>query len=138
MSGRSRLKQNPRMSLARLAASSLALVLATSALPAAAAGWGAVLSRGPVVDFNDEDMRLFLEAIRKTLGAEGEPQPVEWANPASGAGGTLRVVGRPKVAGFDECRRVQATVHSRRQTGKPATWTACKDPAGHWKLVSAG
>jgi surface antigen len=125
------------MPIARLPACALAVLLAITVLPAAAAGWGAVLSRGPVVDFNDEDMRLFLEAIRTTLGADGEPQPVEWSNPASGAGGTLRVVGRPQVAGFKECRRVQATVHSRRQTGKPATWTACKDPAGQWKLVSA-
>ena len=89
------------------------------------------------MDFNDEDMRLFLDAIRKTLAAPGPPEPVEWANPASGAGGSLLVVAQPKVTGFDECRRVRATAFSRRQKGKPATWTACKDPAGQWKLVSA-
>jgi surface antigen len=104
----------------------------------ATSGWGAVLRDGPIEDFNDEDLRLYLEAIRKALETPGAPQPVTWQNAASGAGGSLTVLGEPKVQGFAECRRVQATLQSRRRTGLPTVWTACREAGGRWQLVSVG
>jgi surface antigen len=114
------------------------IATAAAAPPALAAGWAAVLARGPVQDYNDEDLRMLLDAIRQTLDAPGDPQPVTWRNDKSGAGGTLLVVGRPKADGFDECRRVRATLHSRRRQATTAVWTACQEPGGRWVLVTAG
>ena len=103
-----------------------------------AAGWGAVLANGPVQDYQDEDLRMLLDAIRQTLDAPGEPQPVEWRNDKSGAGGTLQVIGRPKAKGYDECRRVRATLYSKKRKATAAVWTACQEPGGRWVLVAAG
>ena len=108
---------------------------------ASAASWGAILLNGPAEDFHDEDMRLLMDAIRTTLDAPGEPRPVEWRNPDSRAGGSLLVVGQPKVDGYDECRRVRMTLYSKKQKGYPSVWTACREmePGGRrWVLVKAG
>jgi surface antigen len=77
-----------------------------TAVPGRAAGWGAVFGEGPVQDFHDEGLRLYLEAIKRVLEAPGPPQRLEWRNEASGAGGTLLVVGQLQVKDFGECRRV--------------------------------
>ena len=117
----------------------LAATTATVPGPALAAGWGAIFGKGPVQDFHDEDLRLYMDAIKKTLEAPDGAPAVQWRNEASGAGGTLVVLGQPTVKDFAECRRVQSTVYSKKQKGVPSAWTACKDPAsGRWVLVSAG
>lgn len=126
------------MNMRGLRAATLAAAIAAAAPCAIAAGWGAIFSDGPVVDFHDEDMRLYLDAIKKTLEAPGGSPQVQWRNPASGAGGTLVVLGQPKVKDFAECRRVQSTVYSKKRKGYPSAWTACKDPTGRWVLVDAG
>jgi surface antigen len=100
----------------------------------AAAGWGAVLRDGPIEDFHDEDLRLYLDAIRKTLETPGA-QPVEWRNEASGAGGSLSVLGEPKLQGYAECRRVRSTLYSKKRQGLPSVWTACREAGGRWQLV---
>ena len=117
------------------------MVALTAALasPWAAANWGLAMRDSPARDFDDEDSRQFLAAARQVLEAPPPPQPLEWRNPASGAGGTLLVIGQPKRQGFVECRRVRATLFSRRRQGQPQVWTACREESGgSWKLVSAG
>lgn len=116
----------------------LALAIAGAAPVVWPAGWGAILRDGPVEDFNDEDMRLFLAAIKQAIEAPDPPQPVEWRNADSGAGGTLLVLGKEKVQDFDDCRRVRTTLHSKKQKGVPSVWTTCKDTSGRWRLVSVG
>ena len=116
----------------------LALAISASAPLAWPAGWGGVLRNGPVEDFNDEDMRLFLAAIQQAVEAPDPSQPVEWRNADSGAGGKLVVLGKAKVKDFDECRRVRTTLYSKKQKGVASVWTTCKDASGHWKLVSVG
>ena len=120
------------------AAASIVAATLITAPPALAAGWGAVLANGPVQDYHDEDLRMLLDAIRQTLDAPGEPQPVTWRNDKSGAGGTLLVVARPQAKGYDECRRVRATLYSKKRKASAAVWTACQEPGGRWVLVSAG
>ena len=122
-----------------------AFVVAMSAVAATASaagsGVGSILRGVPMVDFRDEDVNQLLEAMQQALNAPGEPQPVEWRNAASGAGGTLLVLGAAQHAGFAECRRMRGTLFSRRTQGNPAVWTVCKDPMdpkGRWALVSAG
>ena len=116
----------------------LALFIVAVSPWALAAGWGAVLRDSPAEDFDDEDSRLFLAAIKQVLEATPPPQPLDWRNDASGAGGTLLVVGHPKRPDFGECRRVRATLYSKKRKGNPTAWTACKDTSGNWKLVGVG
>jgi surface antigen len=122
----------------RRALALIAVTLAAASPWALAAGWGAVLRDSPAEDFDDEDSRLFLAAIKQVLEAPLPPQPLEWRNDASGAGGTLLVVGQPKRPDFGECRRVRATLYSKKRKGGSSVWTACKDASGRWKLVSVG
>lgn len=108
------------------------------ASPWAAASWGLAMRDAPVEDFDDEDSRQFLAAIRQVLQAPPPPQPLTWRNEATGAGGTLLVIGQPQRPGFVECRRVRATLYSNRRQGLPQVWTACRqESGGNWKLVSA-
>jgi surface antigen len=119
----------------------MAMVAAVAGLasPSAVASWGLAMRDSPARDFDDEDSRQFLAAVRQVLEAPLPPQPLEWRNQASGAGGTLLVIGQPKREGFVECRRVRATLYSRRHQGQPQVWTACRqESGGNWKLVSAG
>ena len=114
---------------------------AVAATATAASGVGAVVRGGPMADFRDEDVNLLLEAMQQALNAPGEPQAVEWRNAASGAGGTLLVLGVAQHKDFAECRRVRATLYSKKTQGNPGVWTVCKDPKdpkGRGALVSAG
>lgn len=122
----------------RFRTAALAFAIGIASPLAFGAGWGALFAKGPVVDFQDEDLRMYLDAIKRALEAAGDPQPVQWQNPASGAGGTIVVLGRPAVKDFADCRRVRSTVHSKKQKDQSSTWTACKEPGGRWVLVSAG
>jgi surface antigen len=124
--------------LGRGAAALMVVLAAGLASPWAAANWGLAMRDSPARDFDDEDTRQFLAAVRQVLDAPPPPQPLEWRNPTSGAGGSLLVIGQPKRQGFVECRRVRSTVYSRRRQGQPQVWTACReDSGGSWKLVSA-
>lgn len=116
----------------------VALIIGAASPLVAAAGWGALLRDSPAEDFNDEDLRQFLAAAKQVLDAPGPPQTLEWRNADSGAGGSLLVLGRPQVQGFDDCRRTRITLYSRKRQGTPAVFTACKDPGGRWLLVGAG
>ena len=115
-----------------------ALALSAVAPAAHSAGWGNILRDGPVEDFSDEDVSLYMDAIKQTLETGAVSQPVEWRNPDSRSGGTLVVLGKPKMKDFEECRRVRTTVYSKKSKGVPSVWTACKEPAGRWRLVSVG
>ncbi|HSM22175.1 MAG TPA: hypothetical protein VK876_08210 [Rubrivivax sp.] len=122
----------------RGAVTAMVAMVAGLASPWAAASWGLAMRDSPARDFDDEDSRQFLAAIRQVLEAPPPPQPLEWRNEASGAGGTLLVIGRPTRPGFVECRRVRATLYSRRRQGQPQVWTACRqESGGNWNLVSA-
>jgi surface antigen len=122
----------------RLANSIFVALLAASSSTAWCAGWGAILHGSAVEDFNDEDVRQFLAAVKQVLDGPAQSPPVEWRDAGSGAGGSLSVVGNPQVKGFGECRSVRGSVYSKKRKGAPMTWTACKDPTGHWALVRAG
>ncbi|MCY4755734.1 RT0821/Lpp0805 family surface protein [Pelomonas aquatica] len=111
-------------------------VLVTLASPmASAAGWVAILKNSPVEDFNDEDLRLYLDAVKQVLYAPASPQPLEWQNTASGASGTLLVVGHPQLKNQGECRQVRITVHSRKRQGGPSLFTACRQADAGWMLI---
>jgi surface antigen len=115
-----------------------ALIVVAASPPADAAGWVALLHNSPAVDYNEEDLRLFLEGAKSALDAPDPPQTVEWSNAASGANGRFLVLGPAKVKNFEQCKRVRSTMNSKKQKGYPSVWTACKDPSGRWGVVSMG
>lgn len=115
----------------------LALSIALACPAAWSAGWVALLRGTPAQDFNDEDLRQFLEAARSALDSPNPDEPVEWRNASTGSGARFVVLGTAMVENYSECKRMSSTSFSRRRTGHPTVWTACRDADGHWQIVSA-
>lgn len=111
----------------------LVLVLVASA--AWSSGWAALLNDKAITDFNDDDIREYLDAVYALLDAPLPTAPMKWSNPRTGAGATVEVIGQPQIEGFAECRRVRTNVHSRQHKAETRTWTACRDADGGWRLV---
>ena len=113
--------------------------LVLACMPAAAAGWIGLLSKTAAEKFQDEDLRMFLEAARDTLNAEGPPKTVEWSNPKNQTGGSFLVVGDSVRNGMP-CRRLRFSTYAPGYPNPPktsTTWTACKNAEGKWKLADA-
>jgi surface antigen len=60
--------------------------------PAMAQGWVRLLRDTPAENFDDEDLRLFLDASRTALNDAADTVVVPWHNPASGNGGDFTAV----------------------------------------------
>lgn len=116
----------------------LALVLSLCGSMVSAAGWVAILKDTPADKFQDEDLQMFLDTARQVLEAEDNSQPVDWANPDTGAGGSFKVLGRSKSAEGLDCKRVRFTVYATKRSPKSSTWTACRTAEGKWRLQGAG
>ena len=116
------------------------IVVAAALAPAAqvhGAGWVQVLKDTPAEHFDDEDIKMFVDAAKAALEAEGEPKPTSWSNPATGSGGTFTEVKKTTAKDGSPCKRVRFSVYARKRSEKFATWTACKDGSGRWRVVSA-
>ena len=111
------------------------LVLVLFAPGAWSSGWAALLKDKAITDFNDDDIREYLDTVYALLDAPLPAAPVQWSNPRTGAGAGLEVIGQPQIEGFAECRRVRTNVYSRKHKAEPRTWTACRDADGGWRLV---
>lgn len=114
-----------------------ALVLAC--LPSQAAGWVKLLSGTAAEKFQEDDLRMFLEAARDTLNAEGPPKAVQWANDRNRTGGSFLVIGE-SVRGDLPCRRLRFSTYAPGYPNPPkasTTWTACRTTDGRWKLAEA-
>jgi surface antigen len=117
----------------------LAAALVLASLPAASAGWVMLLSKTAAEKFQEEDLRMFLEAARDALNAEGPPKTVEWSNPANSTGGSFLVIGDSVRNGMP-CRRLRFSTYAPGYPNPPkgsTTWTACKAADGKWKLAEA-
>lgn len=113
--------------------------LLVACVPAGAVvGWIGLLSKTPAEKFQDEDLKMFLEAARDALNAEGT-KPVEWSNPKNGTGGSVVVIGDSVRNGLN-CRRIRFANYAPGYPNPPktsTTWTACKTADGRWKLAEA-
>jgi surface antigen len=65
---------------------------ALAAANTAAQNWVSLLKNTPAEYFDDEDLRLFLDAARKTLDQAPDNQPVTWENPKSRNRGEMTVL----------------------------------------------
>jgi surface antigen len=118
----------------RIRLSILVIAFAFFASPAFAVNWISVLKNTPAERFDEEDIRLFLEAARKTLNETPDNQPVTWQNPATKAGGELTVLKSYESKG-QACKalRVRNQAAGRKND---VTLNACK-VENRWRLVGS-
>jgi surface antigen len=112
-------------------------IAATLLLACASAGaqnWVSTLKNGPAEHFDEQDLRMFLDAARKTLNEAPDNEAVKWQNPATKSGGELTVLRRFEWQKHP-CKevRVRNEAAGRKSDGKV---NACQVD-GKWRLVSA-
>ena len=113
----------------RLLALALALAFAAGS---ASAQYISLLKNSPAELFDDEDLKLFLEAARKALDEGGDKQSFAWRNPKTGHRGEFTVLTTFQSQGRD-CKRVG--VHNEAQGRKSdMRHNLCKVD-GRWRLV---
>lgn len=59
----------------------------------------------------------------------------EWSNPATGARGTVRILGTVDVSGHKGCRRVRLDVTAGGRSGG-GNYTLCRTPKGAWNFYT--
>ena len=116
--------------LAPVAAAGLVALCA----PAAAQNWIGLLKNTPAERFNDEDIKLFLDASKKALGDTPAGESVKWQNPVSGARGELKVV---KLFTWRDhpCRQIRVTSEVVDRKGS-SVLNLCQ-VEGKWKVLSS-
>ena len=118
------------LSTARIAGAA-ALTLACAG--AAAQNWVGLLKNTPAERFNEEDLRLFLDAAKKALGDTPAGESVKWQNPVSGSRGELKVI-RTFTWQDHPCRQIRVTSETTDRKGNNVL-NLC-NVAGQWKLLS--
>ncbi|HKQ14731.1 MAG TPA: hypothetical protein VJT80_14960 [Steroidobacteraceae bacterium] len=114
----------------------LTLLALLAVAPAASpSDWTSLVKDKALADFSEQDVQDYLKVVNTLLDAPQPAAPVEWSNPKTGVGARLEVIGEPRVAGFDECRRVRTNVYSAKHKPTTRTWTACRDKDGAWSLT---
>jgi surface antigen len=100
---------------------------------AAAQNWVTLLKNTPAESFDDEDLRLFLDAARKTLNETPDNQPVTWENPKSRNRGEMTVLRSFESRG-NACKEVRVRNESRGRKSDNRR-ILCKVDE-RWRLVS--
>jgi surface antigen len=110
---------------------SLLLGVLAAAMPAAASNLS-FMNDTPYTHFTKEDHKIFDQALQDTLkkGAIGESH--KWSNPASKAGGNLKVM-KSFERGQTTCRTVSI---ANKAKGRSASgqYNFCEQASGEWKL----
>jgi surface antigen len=112
---------------------SLAALLAVclvAAAPAALAFNYRFLRTSVLKQLTPEDIEIGTRVTREALdsGTDGE-----WTNPATGATGTIRILGTVDLAGHQGCRRTRLDVTARGRSGG-GEFTLCRTPSGTWNF----
>jgi surface antigen len=102
-------------------------------MPAAAQNWIGLLKNTPAENFNEEDLKLFLEASRKALNEAPAGGTEKWQNPVTGSGGEMKVV---KLFTWQDnpCRQIRVSNYTVDRKGSN-TLNLCQ-VEGKWKLLS--
>ena len=110
----------------------LALIALAPVSPPAAAQFVALLKNSPAELFDDMDLRIFLDAARRTLDEGAQDKPVAWKNPDTGHSGEFTVLKRFESKGRD-CRllRVRNEAEGRKSDMRH---NLCMVD-GRWRLV---
>lgn len=118
----------------RISLGILVTAFALSASPAYAVNWISVLKNTPAERFDEEDIKLFLEAGRKALDETPDNQSVSWQNPNTKAGGELTVLKGYESKG-NSCKEVRVRNHAEGRKND-VTLSFCK-VENRWRLVGA-
>jgi surface antigen len=70
----------------------LAAVLAATSSLASATNWVGVLKDTPAEEFDDEDLRIFLDTSRKALNEGRDNETLSWDNPETRSRGDITVL----------------------------------------------
>ena len=110
-----------------------AALIALACAPAAAQNWFGLMKDTPAQYFDDDDVRLFLDAGRKALNDTPLGGGVKWENPTSGSRGEVEVA-KEFTWKDHPCRqlRIYSQSGGRRNTTNP---NLCKVD-GKWRAVS--
>ena len=102
-------------------------------VPAAAQNWVGLLKNTPAENFNEEDLKLFLDASRKALNDTPAGETVKWQNPVSGSRGELKVI---KLFTWQDhpCRQIRVSNETVDRKGSN-TLNLCQ-VVDKWKLLS--
>ena len=112
----------------------LAILLAAASLPAAAQNWVGLLKNTPAERFDEEDLRMFMDAGRKALNDTPDNQSVTWANPQTTARGEITVLRSFESKGLP-CKEVRVRNEAQGRKGDNKLNLCKKD--GKWRLLSA-
>ena len=110
----------------------LAAVLAMLFATAASAQFVALLKNSPAELFDDDDLRLFLDAARRTLDQGPEGQPIAWDNPKTGHRGDMTLLKQFQSKGRD-CKQLR--VRNEAQGRKSDMRHSLCKVDGRWRLV---
>lgn len=110
----------------------IALVAATPV--AIAQNWVGLLKNTPAERFDEEDLRIFMDAGRKALNDTPDSQSVKWENPQTRAHGEITVLRSFETKGLP-CKEVRVRNEAQGRKGDSKLNLCKKD--GKWRLLSA-
>jgi surface antigen len=110
----------------------IALALASSA--ATAQNWIGLLKNTPAERFDEDDLRIFMDAGRKALNDTPDNQSVKWENPQTRAHGEITVLRSFEAKGLP-CKEVRVRNEAQGRKGDNKLNLCKKD--GKWRLLSA-
>jgi surface antigen len=111
-----------------------AVLIAAASAPAIAQNWVGLLKNTPAERFDEDDLRIFMDAGRKALNDTPDNQSVTWDNPQTKAGGEITVLRSFESKGLP-CKEVRVQSHTQGRKGDN-TLNLCKKD-GKWRLLSA-
>jgi len=119
-----------RLSILVVFAAALAALSAT----ASAQNWVGILKDTPAERFDEEDLRLFLDASRKALNESPDNQAQSWENPKTRAHGDITVLKSFESKGLP-CKEVRVRSEAQGRKGDNKLNLCKKDDK--WRLVGA-
>ncbi len=111
-----------------------ALLIAAATPPALAQNWVGLLKNTPAERFDEDDLRIFMDAGRKALNDTPDNQSVTWENPPTKAGGRITVLRSFESKGLP-CKEVRVQNQAQGRKGDNKLNLCKKD--GKWRLLSA-
>jgi surface antigen len=113
----------------------LLAIIFTAAIPSALAqNWVGLLKNTPAEQFDEEDLRIFLDAGRKALNDTPDNQAVTWENPQTKARGEITVLRSFEAKGLP-CKEVRVRNEAQGRKGDNKLNLCKKDDK--WRLLSA-
>ena len=111
----------------------LAILLTAFSGAVAAQNWIGLLKNTPAERFDEEDLRIFMDAGRKALSDTPDNQSVKWENPQTRAHGEITVLRSFETKGLP-CKEVRVRNEAQGRKGDSRLNLCKKD--GKWRLLS--